>query len=80
MPRSNRDDSIEVGDGETYCTVTLEGEPQITELIWAAIKAVAPPRLIIARGGAKLQESRTPGLVGIRYANIIYHTSDLPES
>jgi len=79
----NRDSGVQVSPDDTFITVTLEGHEQITELVWDAIMAVATPRLKIGRN-TSLTESRNSGddgrkLIGVRYLNLVYHISDLPE-
>jgi len=77
-PRNNTDRSITVPDNDTFCTITLEGQPEYTQLVYDAIMAVATPRLKIGRGTGELEASRTPGLVGVRYLSLVIHKSDLP--
>jgi len=79
-PRAAREprEAITVPEEDTFCTISLEGHPEYTELIWEAIKAVAPVNIMIGRGGGQLQESRTPGLTGIRYVSLVAHKSNLP--
>jgi len=81
--RNDRDNGVQVSPDDTFITVTLEGHEQITELVWDAIMAVATPRLKIGRN-TSLTESRNSGddgrkLIGVRYLNLVYHISDLPE-
>ena len=76
MARAERE-SIQVPVDDTFCTITLEGEEKYTQMIWDAIMAVTPPRLMIGRN-TKLTESRTPGLIGVRYLSLVIHKSDLP--
>lgn len=81
MPRNeNRVErnAISVPDNDTFCTVTLEGQPEYTQMIYDAIMAVAEPRLKIGRGSGALEPSRTPGLVGVRYLSLVIHKTDLP--
>ncbi len=78
MPPRNTDRSVTVPENDTYCTITLEGHPEYTQLIYDAIMAVAEPRLKIGRGAGNLEDSRTPGLIGVRYLSLVIHKSDLP--
>lgn len=72
-------ETICVPDDHDYITVTLDGPPELSELVDLILRKMHPT-LVIGRGGGKLAPTRDdPDRVGYRYTNFVYNTESVSQ-